>query len=647
MLPSQYQQFIHLSRYSRWDSEENRRETWEETVDRYFDFFIPYLNENHGANLARTYNDYGDTDELRNAVLNLEALPSMRCLMTAGPALGRDHIAGYNCAYRPIDDISAFDEIMFILMCGTGVGFSVERQYVNQLPVVPDQLSDSSVVLVVRDSKRGWAEGFRELLGLLYAGRIPAWDTSNVRDAGEVLSTMGGRASGPGPLEEVFKFTVQLFKNAVGRKLNSLECHDLVCKIGECIVVGGVRRPALISLSNLSDNRMRDAKSGEWWNLEPQRALANNSVAYTEKPDVGQFMEEWNALYASKSGERGIFNREAARAQAASSGRRKIAWDNEELIDFGTNPCSEIVLRPQEFCNLSTIVVRPEDTRETLAEKARIATILGTWQSCLTDFRYIGRKWGVNCKEERLLGVSMTGIMSNDMLTGKGPGGLEATAEVLDYLREEIVIPTNKEWADRLHIPQSAAITCVKPEGTASQLVCAPSGIHADYSEYYIRRVRQDRKDPLTQLMIDQGLPHEQDVMNPEAMVFSFPMKSAEGAVLKDDLTALEQLEHWKVFQDHWCEHKPSITVTTRENEWPEVGAWVWNNFDAMSGVSFLPHSDHVYKQAPFEEIDELEYHRLLAEMPVVDWSVLGEYENTDTTTGTRELACVAGLCEI
>lgn len=649
MLPSQYQEFIHLSRYSRWNDGERRRETWDETVNRYFDFFVPYINEHHDANLDMEFITHGgegtEVDELREGVRDLHIMPSMRCLMTAGPALARDHIAGYNCAYRPISDISAFDEIMYILMCATGVGFSVERQYVNQLPVVPEQLSESQVVLLIADSKRGWAEGYRELLGLLYAGRIPSWNTSQVRPAGAPLLTMGGRASGPGPLIDLFKYTVEIFKNAVGRRLTSLECHDLVCKIGECIVVGGVRRSALISLSNLSDIRMRDAKAGEWWKLEPQRSLANNSVAYTERPEVGQFMEEWNALYSSKSGERGIFNRNAAHAQAMASGRRRGQWDSGEPIDFGTNPCSEIILRPQQFCNLSTIIVRPEDDIGTLAKKARLATILGTWQACLTDFNYIGSKWKINCDEERLLGVSMTGIMSNDLLNGSGP--LDQVGETLDMLREEVVIPTNKEWAERLGIPQSAAITCVKPEGTASQLTNAPSGIHPAHAPYYIRRVRQDKKDPLTQLMVDQGLPYEQDVVNPEAYVFSFPMASPEGSITRDDMTALDQLNHWKVFQDHWCEHKPSITVTVRETEWPEVGAWVWNNFDAMSGVSFLPHSTHTYQQAPYEDITDEEYHRLSSELPTVDWSQLSEYETIDTTTGNHELACVAGQCEI
>lgn len=646
MLPTTYQQFIHLSRYARWNPEEERRESWEETVGRYFGFFVPHLNENHDAGLV--YYD-GEGKELQNALLNLDVLPSMRCLMTAGPALARDHVAGYNCAYRPVDDIRAFDEILFVLMCGTGVGFSVERQCVNQLPSLPEVLDESGITITVRDSKRGWAEGYRELLSLLYVGRIPNWDMSKVRPAGAILKTMGGRASGPQPLIDLFEFTIRLFKSAIDngqRKLTSVQCHDLVCMIGECVVVGGVRRSALISLSNLSDQRMRDAKSGEWWVLEPQRAIANNSVAYTETPEVGQWMEEWLSLYTSKSGERGIFNREAAREQAMKSGRRKGHYSNGSApspIDFGVNPCGEIILRPKQFCNLSTIVVRPEDNVPELEEKVRMAAILGTWQSTLTDFRYLTKKWKDNCEEERLLGVSMTGIMTNCLLNGRGN---ERIGELLEHLKQ-IVVDTNKDWAERLGVPQSAASTCVKPEGTASQLALTTSGIHPAYSEHYIRRVRQDKKDPLTQMMIDQGFPHEEDTMNKENMVFSFPMQSPAEAVMRNDMTALEQLEHWRVFHDHWCEHNPSITVYIRDKEWPQVGAWVWDNFDSAGGLAFLPHTDHVYKQAPYEEINSDRYRETLADMPEVDWPQLSEYEREDTTAGHRELACAAGACEI
>lgn len=650
MLPTDYQRFIHLSRYARWDEEVGRRETWDETVQRYFNFFTPHLDEHHGAQITTP-----EICELFKHIVNLDVMPSMRCLMTAGPALSRDHIAGYNCAYRPVDDIRAFDEILFILMCATGVGFSVERQYVNQLPVVPERLDESLICIVVRDSKRGWAEGFRELLGLLYAGRIPSWDMSKVRPAGSRLKTMGGRASGPDPLIELFEFTVRLFQGAAGRKLNSIECHDLVCMIGDCVVVGGVRRSALLSLSNLSDHRMRDAKHGEWWQLTPHRQLANISVAYTETPEVGQFMEEWQALYASKSGERGIFNREAAREQAMKSGRRKgylgngAALTNPPFsgspIDFGTNPCSEIILRPKQFCNLTTIVVRPDDDYDTLENKVRMAAILGTWQSTLTNFRYITNAWKNNCEEERLLGVSMTGIMGNELLNGRSANRSQLP-DLLEHLKD-VAVATNREWAERLGIPQSTAVTCVKPEGTASQLVGTTSGISPGWSRHYIRRVRQDIKDPLTQLMIDQGVPHEQDNMNPENIVFSFPLETPRGTILRNDMTAVQQLEHWELFQNHWCEHKPSITVYVRENEWPGVGGWVWDHFDSMSGVSFLPNSNHTYKQAPYEEITANVFNVMQSKMPDIKWDDLSQYEQDDHTAGSRELACVSGQCEI
>ena len=648
MLPTQYQEFIHLSRYARWNEIEQRRETWGETVDRYFGFFSTHLLENHNVDLSSD-----EYKELSGGVKNLKVLPSMRCLMTAGNALSRDHIAGYNCAYRPVDDIRAFDEILFILMCATGVGFSVERQYVNQLPALPEALEESGIIIKVRDSKRGWAEAYRELLGLLYAGRIPKWDISKVRLPGARLKTMGGRASGPAPLVELFEYTVRMFKHSVDegqRKLTSIQCHDTICKIGECVVVGGVRRSALLSLSNLSDQRMRDAKSGEWWVLEPQRAISNNSVAYTETPEVGQFLEEWMHLYKSKSGERGVFNREAAREQAMKSGRRKGYLGNgaePTPIDFGVNPCGEIILRPKQFCNLSTTVITPGDTENTLEDKVRLAAILGTWQSSLTNFRYLTKAWRDNCEEERLLGVSMTGIMTNHLINSHG--GMKNRKNMIGILEhlKDVAVSTNREWAERLGIPQSTAVTCVKPEGTASQLVNTTSGIHPAYAEHYIRRVRQDVKDPLTQLMIDQGVPNEPDVTNPENVVFSFPMKTPRGTVLRNDMSAVQQLEHWKLFQDHWCEHKPSITVYIREKEWPVVGGWVWENFDAMSGVAFLPHSEHNYKQAPYEEVTSDQYVDMLGEMPEMDWSALAQYENEDQTTGHRELACSAGVCDI
>ena len=633
-LPTSYQEFIHLSRYSRWLPEEGRRETWNETVTRYFDFFTDHLKDMTGYKL-----DNDLRNDLEVAVLEQRVMPSMRCLMTAGEALKRENIAGYNCSYVAVNRIQAFDEILYILMNGTGVGFSVERQFVSELPMVAEEFHETDTVIVVADSKLGWAKAYKELVGLLYIGQIPRWDLSKVRPAGAPLKTFGGRASGPAPLENLFNFTVNVFKGANGRKLSSLECHDIVCKIAEVVVVGGVRRSALISLSNLSDDRMRHAKSGQWWEQNGQRALANNSACYTEKPDMGIFMEEWTALYNSKSGERGIFNRASANKMAEKNGRRTI-----EGYQFGTNPCSEIILRDREFCNLSEVVVRSTDTRQSLIEKVRLATILGTFQSTLTNFKYVSAAWKKNCMEERLLGVSLTGIMDSRMTNGKE----RHLEELLDTLREEAVA-VNKEFSEKLGIPQSAAITCVKPSGTVSQLVDAASGIHARHNPYYIRTVRGDKKDPLTKMMTDVGFPVEDDIMNPQnTAVFSFPMKVGSGAVFRTDMTAVEQLELWLTYQKHWCEHKPSVTISVKEDEWMQVGAWVYENFDYMSGVSFLPFSEHTYQQAPYQDTNKEGYEFLLKQMPKkVDWSKLAEYESQDMTLGSQELACVAGNCEI
>jgi ribonucleoside-diphosphate reductase alpha chain len=612
-----------------------RRETWEETVDRYFNFVESNLASKNDYKLPASLKN-----DLRSAVLNLEIMPSMRALMTAGPALERDNIAGYNCSYVPINSTRSFDEILYILMCGTGVGFSVERQFVNELPVVNEHFEQSSTTIIVDDSKSGWARALRELIAMLYAGQIPSWDVSKVRPAGARLKTFGGRASGPGPLEDLFRFAIRTFQSAAGRKLTSIECHDLVCKIADIVVVGGVRRSALISLSNLTDDRMRHAKSGAWWEDNMQRALANNSVCYTETPDMNSFMEEWLALYQSKSGERGIFNRDSAKKQVARNGRRDPEWD------FGTNPCSEIILRPYQFCNLTEVVVRATDTPEDLKRKVSLATILGTFQATLTDFKYLRKIWKQNTEEERLLGVSLTGILDNKMMSGKS--GQAALVSLLNELRDEAV-RVNEEFAKKVGIPQSTAITCVKPSGTVSQLVDSASGIHARHAEYFIRRVRGDKKDPLTQFMIDSGIPCEDDVTNPENIaVFSFPMRSPKGAVLRDDMTALEQLELWKTYQLEYTEHKPSITVSVKEHEWMGVGAWVWENFDYVSGVSFLPHSDHTYRQAPYEDIDKETYDQMLKEMPKkIDWSRLAEYEVEDNTEGVQTLACSNGACEI
>ena len=627
-LPTSYQQYIHKSRYARFVDEDKKRESWSETVKRYFDFMETHLKENHKHRMV-------NREELEEAVLNLDVMPSMRALMTAGPALERDHTAGYNCSYIPIDNVRSFDEVMYILLCGTGVGFSVERDLVEKLPVVAERVEKSETIIVVEDSKTGWARSFKELIAMLYSGQIPKIDVSKVRPAGARLKTFGGRASGPQPLVNLFDFAINTFRDAAGRKLDSLECHDLVCKVGEVVVVGGVRRSALISLSNIQDDRVRKAKMGQWWEMNGQRALANNSACYTRTPDMGLFMHEWKSLYDSKSGERGIFNREAAKKKVAENGRR----DPEH--EFGTNPCSEIILRPYQFCNLTEVVIRATDDTKTLKKKVRIAATLGTYQSTLTDIKYLRKIWKDNTEEERLLGVSLTGIMDNQLT-------IEADPKLLKSMRE-MAVETNKELAKKLKIPQSAATTCIKPSGTVSQLVDSASGIHTRHSDYYVRTVRGDNKDPLTQMMKDQGIPHEPDVMNPSVVsVFSFPTASPKGAVTRNEFTAIEQLEIWLRYQRHWCEHKPSCTVSVRSHEWMEVGAWVYKHFDEVSGVSFLPHSDHTYQQAPYQDIDRERYNELKKQMPKsVDFEELSKYESDDNTTGAQELACTAGACEI
>lgn len=665
-LPTDFQAFIHTSRYARWLDTEKRRETWGETVDRYMkNVVLPKMIRDTawpdlkiGWIKPEYEQDYKDIIE---AILNQDIMPSMRALMTAGAALDRDNTCGYNCSYLPVDDPRSFDEAMFILLCGTGVGFSVERQYISKLPDVPATFFKSESTILVQDSKEGWADSLRQLIAALYSGLIPTWDTSGVRKAGAKLKTFGGRASGPGPLVDLFNFTVNLFLQAQGRKLNSIECHDLMCKIGEVVVVGGVRRSAMISLSNLSDNRMRYAKSGQWWEQSAYRALANNSVSYTEKPDVESFMREWLALMESKSGERGIFNRQASQKQAAKNGRRKVDFE------FGTNPCSEIILRPYQFCNLTEVVVRAEDTFDSLQRKVRLATILGTIQATYTHFPYLRDIWRTNTEEERLLGVSLTGIMDNNLLANKGwikyehGEGFQSGAatvfgrgEVYDLedtlsLLKQTTINTNKEWAEKLGIQQSTAITCVKPSGTVSQLVDSASGIHPRHSEHYIRTVRGDNKDPLTKFMIAQGIPNEPDVMKPNATtVFSFPMKAPKGAITRANLTAIQQLELWLTYQRYWCEHKPSITVNVREEEWLEVGAWVYKHFDEVSGISFLPYSDHTYQQAPYQEIDQETYNKALALMPAtIDWAGLSDFEKRDNTVSSQTFACSGDSCEI
>jgi ribonucleoside-triphosphate reductase (thioredoxin) len=640
-----YSKFIAASRYARWQDDKGRRETWEETANRYVSFW--------GNKIANE-----EKKKITDAIVNLEVMPSMRCVMTAGPALDRDNVAGFNCSYLPIDHPKAFDELMYILMCGTGVGFSVERQYIAKLPEVAEKLHTTDTTIDVADSKIGWAKAMRQLIAMLYAGEVPSWDVSKVRAAGERLKTFGGRASGPQPLVNLFQYTVELFKKAAGRKLNSLECHDLCCKIAEVIVVGGVRRSALISLSNPSDGRLRNAKSGQWWEEQGQRALANNSACYTEKPEFNFFMDEMQALYDSKSGERGVFSRVAAQKIAARNGRRETAHD------FGTNPCSEIILRPNQFCNLSEVVVRADDTLDSLKEKVRIAAILGTLQATLTDFRYLRAIWKKNTEEEALLGVSLTGIMDAKITnSGKDLGN------ILETLKE-VAVETNKKWAKRLGINQAAAITCVKPSGTVSQLVNSASGIHPRFSPYYIRTVRADSKDPMAQYMLQAGFPcevdstkvtrkpsvdgdrrhlkpTEQDLYHGTTLIFSFPVQSPKGAIYTTDMGALEQLKLWKIYQDNWCEHKPSITVYYKDDEFFDICSWMWKNFDMMSGISLLPYSDHTYDQAPYTECTKETYEALFKTMPNFDWEALALFEFEDMTTGSQELACVGGMCEI
>ena len=632
-LPSLYQQFIHLSRYSRWLEKEHRRETWAETVKRYFDFFENHLAESQKYNLSKQLRT-----ELENSVLNLEIMPSMRSLMTSGEALDRDNTAGYNCSYVAVNRVRAFDEILYILMCGTGVGFSVERQYVEKLPTIAENFSPSETEICVEDSKAGWARSYKELVSLLIAGQIPRWNLKKIRAAGARLKTFGGRASGPQPLNDLFRFTVDTFKRAAGRKLTSIECHDIVCKIAEVVVVGGVRRSALISLSNLTDEKMRDAKVGQWWEANPQRSLSNNSVAYKEKPDIGVFMEEWLSLYKSKSGERGIFNRDACKKTVAKLGDRR-----DPNYEWGTNPCSEIILRDREFCNLTEVIVRENDTPETLKRKVQLATILGTWQASLTHFPYLSSEWKKNCQEEALLGVSLTGILDNKMM--RNPGKTLET--LLDDLRSS-AITTNRDWAKRIGINPAAAITCVKPSGTVSQLTDSASGIHPRHSKYYIRTVRADRKDPLCQMMLDKGFPAEPCVMKPDStMVFSFPV-SCPNSFTRNDLTAIDHLKIWLTYQRHWCEHKPSITVTVKESEWMDVGAWVYEHFDEISGISFLPHSDHSYRQAPYQECTREEWESLSNILPKqINWTgELVSFEQEDQTVGNQTLACSGDKCD-
>ena len=632
MLPTSYQEFIHKSRYARWMEEEGRRENWGETVSRYVNFMADTLMEKHNYKIDKV-----DKEMMEDYITSLSVMPSMRAMMTAGEALKRDNTCGYNCSYLPVDSPRSFDEAMYILMCGTGVGFSVERENVDKLPIISENMQESEVVIKVEDSKAGWAKAYRELVALLYSGMIPTWDVSKVRPSGARLKVMGGRASGSDPLVNLFKFTVEKFKSATGRKLFPVECHDIMCKVGEVVVVGGVRRSALISLSNLNDDQMAHAKTGQWWESQGQRALANNSVAYKGKPSMETYMREWLALYESKSGERGMFNRQAADEQVAKSGRRQTGYM------WGTNPCSEIILRPYQFCNLSEVVVRENDDLSALRSKVRIATMLGTFQSTLTDLKYLRKIWKTNTEEERLLGVSLTGIMDHPVLARMTDSKI--------WLQEmkQVAIDTNREYAEKIGIPRSTAITCVKPSGTVSQLTDSASGIHARHNPFYIRTVRGDNKDPLTQFMKEEGIPFEADITKPDSVtVFSFPMKSPSGAITRTEMSAIEQLELWKLYALNWCEHKPSVTISVKEEEWMEVGSWLYDNFDIASGVSFLPFSDHTYQQAPYQDIEADDYLEWNGRVPsALDWTKFSNYEKEDNTSGSRELACTADACEV
>jgi len=631
-----YENFIALSRYAKWVESEGRRETWGETVDRYFNFMTNHLKVNHNYIPNEKL-----VAELKEFVFERNVMPSMRSVMTSGAALERDNVAGYNCAFLPVDSPRSFDETMYVLMCGTGVGFSVEYKYINKLPPVPEKLEKSDTVIVVEDSKQGWAKAYRELLALLWTGHIPAIDVSKVRPSGARLKTMGGRSSGPQPLINLFDFTIAKFKNATGRNLKPIECHDIMCKIGEVVVVGGVRRSAMISLSNINDIEMAQAKSGNWWEPSPQRALSNNSVAYSRKPEMEQFIAEWKSLYDSKSGERGIYNVAAAQAQAAKFGRR------DPDIHYGTNPCSEIILRPYQFCNLSEVVLRENDTKKDIQRKVELATILGTWQSTLTDFKYLRKIWKDNTEEERLLGVSLTGQFGHKFMSGKED--IVMLEAFLMNLREK-AREVNREESGKIGIPESAAITCVKPSGTVSQLVGVSSGMHPWHSPYYIRTVRGSKGDPISTFLKEVGIPVEDDVMKPnDTYVFSFPVKAPDGAIVRNDLTAIQHLDIWLVYQRAWCEHKPSITVSVKEDEWMEVGAWVYKNFDEVSGISFLPHSDHTYKQAPYQEVSKEDYDALVAKMPKnIRWEDLSFYETEDGTSPSATLACSSdGNCEL
>lgn len=648
MKPNDYQRLIHATRYARWLDDEGRRETWEETCRRYVDFWV-----------GRDQLKQSEADELYKDIVSMRSVPSMRAMWSAGPALEQHQMASYNCSYVALDHPRAFDEMLYILCCGTGVGFSCEDKFVSKLPEIAEDFHPTDTVIKVHDSKIGWAKAFKQLLAMLWQGEVPQWDVSAVRPAGARLKTFGGRASGPQPLVDLFVFATGMFTNAAGRRLTSIEAHDLACKVGDIVVVGGVRRSALISLSTPVDDYMREAKSGRWFETHPHRALANNSACYNHKPEFPLFLKEVQSLYTSFSGERGFFSREAAKKIAARNGRR------DPNHDFGTNPCSEIILRSAGVCNLSEVIIREGDSLATLKKKVETATIFGTLQATLNDFRYVRSIWKKNT-EERLLGVSLTGIMDHKVMAGLE--GDEKLTKWLNELRDH-AIEVNKKWARRLGIEQSAAITCVKPSGTVSQLCDTASGIHPRFSPYYVRTVRQDDKDPITDFLRPYSYNEPAIGKEGNTTVFHFFQKAPEGAVCVEDVGAMEQLRLWKIYQDEWCEHKPSITVYYTPDEFMHVAAWMWDNFDSLSGISLLPYDGGTYQQAPYQQITKeqfeagvVEQRKLIwdgtalvpddsivlpditRELPI-DWSKLVESE--DVTVGAQTLACTGNACEL
>lgn len=632
MMPSStpYQDFIFYRTYSRWNDDLGRRETWQETVDRYMSF----MRKNVGDKL--TFEEY---QEIREAILKHEVMPSMRLMWGAGGPTARCNVSAYNCSYLAIKELRDFAETLYLLCSGTGVGFSVEKAAVDQLPVVQPQKGVPSKYFVIDDSKEGWAEALHDCLHALFNGEDAIFDFSQIRPAGARLKTMGGRAAGPQPLMDLLEFTKEVVLARQGKKLRPIDVHDIMTKIGEIVVAGGVRRSAMISLSDLEDAEVQHAKDGRFWEHSAHRALANNSAVYKQKPTREEFLSEWDALRKSGSGERGIFNRGSLTEQVPA--RRLFEWNGVVPALAGTNPCGEIVLKDKQFCNLTEIVARAEDTEETLLKKARIATILGTYQSTLTDFKFLSSEWKRNCEDERLLGVSITGQWDSPAVRDE---------QVLTRMKH-VAQDTNSEYAKRFGINPSTAITCVKPSGTVGQLVNASPGLHARYSEYYLKRVRISVTDPLFKMLRDLGVPSHPEVGQGEStantFVLDFPIASPQGAVTADKLSAIAQLEHWLMMKRSWTEHNPSCTIYIKDGEWEQVRDWIYEHWDLVGGLSFLPYEDHVYELAPYTPISKEEYEKLASLFPKIDFSVLTRYEKDDETTGAQELACVAGGCEL